>query len=1639
MNIKSAIKVRYLFEMKSLAVRLLLLAGTCTGLQYPLQYLYHYRAKVSADIPEINDQQKATSSIKANLRVYVLSPSTATFKLEDFEFLECHNCSSSEPGNASEDGHSPQFQAASEELASHVGRFSFGTDENGHFVHHAEENQWVVNFYKSIAGLFNISPLRHTFRTHNETLEGGYVEVEETVMGTCQSTYTKHQLTGVDLTHHQSYVYNHMKEDLQLSDKCEGGNHLRSLRSPGKEKQGRSIRDGKRQDSSTLSDCDVPSINRTVTRVVRSINLEECDHRVEYQLTMHGVHCSLGENQCGNLLSRNSNGVYYVRGDRNGMRLEKAEVEGSTILSPFGYKTEHLRAVTKQKLMLISVGKLSSSHPECQQGTCVSDPSMQASFVTALDAQLYGSKRMQQSISNSMSDIAGTNFSDEERKGLQNHVVALIQEAEIGIESKNISRSIRAGINIDYAMFLMMDFNTSEILNTISLIPPEQLDLVYGLLANLGNEPAVTAFLEMVKAKKVSNIREFLFVASLNNNLKFPSTLRILLDHIKSKNIEDHPFVTSQTLVNFAKLVRRLCVGSSSRRDTFMVFAREQCQQDHVLDDFQDFIIQELSHATEFWKQLVFVKTLVNLKTVEATNALLPYALGHKECDTHVRAVAMEALASWNAPTTLQQTKITLILLDLLENPAEHPTIRARALAFLASWPLSSTMWSRLALVTKNPGLKDLSALTYSLIKTTSQHEHPDAITQRQFAQHALVNAKPSSTDERLSSFKTWCRYIFKNQIGSLDCFMWIKDPSSPLPHELSVYTRRALAGLVFHGKVDFMMSNDNDNLSQIVRTLFLDNKPLSTGRNTSNIFLNMLRNGMDTEEKVREAIAGFVSFLTTTTAEVFVPLQPKVLIDLLMTISGGDNVLKGPGTLYTNPTDYSFTTFNDLGLQLFISASQPTVYHFTGSLKLSNDAPHVYKLSSFNFTQLYVSTFRVNIWSLTPWIRSKVSSGISQSTIISLPISPTLVVRTKDDEDINAGFELSLNITESKQIFFMKINLPHTVQGSVGSVNLSALEEQMKVIRSIGLAEKPYKKTWYHHPTTFYLNYEGDTPLQLDFNSLMEGNIDQLEKYIAAPNLRNFQIIGGQAGAHNLTFIFSVNKDHRERKNNSGRYVSKYGQDTFTENELCDATGKTSKSSPDRPSSQFGNVNSPQLVSFLEKLQDNAGWIERVDGYSIRGEIWKYSERVTSFEGVAATTTCYGLLNQKSVKTVFVFEKDDAKICMEMNSTAPKVNELSVLSKIFEQNLTKAINVNMWTGSACDVMIFSQNHTYSVSTDGLEMLKKNTAEAGGAASTAQSHPLWALLDGALYDNLQIFTKVADRKSWVNSSTIFGTNVVALWNKVVNKVMKIETPLSCDPEHRYTNQNLTANRNKDGTWLMMKNSLVTDEAGVLLELVDDWPKISFQSSDYIHTDYCAIRPDSIKTFDSFFVNATKHSNCSGLATTLCEDGRNEDAFAVAVSFGGGGVAATISGERKNISISVGGDGVQVNNETWNDEDYFKELNSNGEVYGHLYRRSGFFKVEILDLVEVIHMESSVYIKVADRFRGYLCGLCGDMNLEPMNDMKTPEGCLLTNPAHFLSSWKPTSGFQCITEKHFDPNSCIKEEPLSRDYYAQYQL
>ena len=61
---------------------------------------------------------------------------------------------------------------------------------------------------------------------------------------------------------------------------------------------------------------------------------------------------------------------------------------------------------------------------------------------------------------------------------------------------------------------------------------------------------------------------------------------------------------------------------------------------------------------------MVLVKSLSNLRSPNSFEALLPYVLGQKACDTTVRLVALESLASWKAPRDYSD-KVTKLIISI--------------------------------------------------------------------------------------------------------------------------------------------------------------------------------------------------------------------------------------------------------------------------------------------------------------------------------------------------------------------------------------------------------------------------------------------------------------------------------------------------------------------------------------------------------------------------------------------------------------------------------------------------------------------------------------------------------------------------------------------------------------------------------------------------------------------------------------------------------------------------------------------------------------------------------------------------------------------------------------------------------------
>lgn len=1702
----------------ALFLLVLCVADMAQSLQYPLQYHYHYRGRVSAGVPEINNKRLAVSDIKADLYVYVTEEDTATFKLDnvlvgDFDgTLDCEL----DALDSLESYRTP----GADEPGALIGRHPFkaSTDE---IQFDPEDPQWLTNFYKSIAALF--LPLRYAqFSGSNNTYtDSAYTTREGTVMGRCEVTNTQERLSGVAANEHQKFLDHHVEEDVQLDEaaaqtsktgrKTTGGRKV-----PSRKTTGRKVPAGQTPERVVQ----VPVIDKTVWQLIKSVNLEDCDDRVEHQHTLRGIYCNMAKDQCKNAMSRNSHGVFFLRGGENGMRIEKAIVRGAVLVSPFGFDTEMLSSQTIQRIAMVSVKSLGSSRPTMGADTVRSDTIM---FTMILP---YGGTQVTNphvwaklgTLREALEQFTATKFTDEQQAINEQMALHLMKTGITSLEVLNSQKQNgNSAVLFNYVTMILYDFDDEQMENFASMalntLPEESFDLLSGVLAEVGSEAAVKVITRWMTEGKLSPRRQALFFATMGKNAKTAKVLKILLDYLKSEDLDATPFKTSQSYINFASLIYKLCLRSSSNYGSFGKFSKQICEEDDIVATFESLIIPQLETADKFWKQMVLVKTLVELRSSEGAEALVPFVLGTVKCDKTVRLTAMVAFSSWKSHCYCSNSKekAILLLLRTFENPSESGHIRARALSYLVSWPLSSTIWSRLAFSTQRPLLQDLSAFTYSLIKSVSEYKNPEVMQQALYASHAVRLAKPASALRRYSSYKTFYYYCFHDKIGTIQNGEIIRDPMSPLPSEISVYLQKVFGGTVLYKKFNMMLSNDYGDVDLIAIELFQD-KILNQDHGTSggwDRFLGMLKSGLNIDERVRDVIRGAVEYVPLSDMLMFIPLQHEFIKDAFTAVFGSDLAPKNyDGSSYFNQMDITFVTTNNLGLPVIINLANPVAVTYKGNFYFGNTANERYELQMRDLYFGVSNNVRTNMETMALWSGKKVACGVSHSTTIQLPFDINVLMQFRHvNLERYPRFELSVAPNAhagDQEVSVVHItNVPYTLMRSTTIGDATEAAAKAKPI----LKEDTKLNDVQSH------SYLSGIKIKCARDSVRDepkrDDEDPIKQLIApdAHFMDREVILDMSVYKGGLLSINASTSELKRDARRAGAYVSKYGKDSFV-NEGCgeqeedfgQQTGQTADdydymfsqqstsqnnlefqtfdSQQTQELSSFGeqapqklvldppsdaelarasygvpDADEPILEKYMRYLRREKGWNEKIRGMSVRIET-TVNDESKAYEMAHAGTVCDKYKDQRMYQFVTVFATSLSSClttCYDGTMTLPKLSDMDTLSTLTAKDLARNIQLQQYSGTGCkDGPYAAWNETRTLNEDKLKNLVQSLQSDCAEYRSSSGDPVDDFLKIAFYDRIV----TSEDKYSVENPTCPKSPLHDImqhrFKEIFKGVLGHNAYDYCawesdDTTNVYSDIERHQGSAFTGITKYTSNKGTVKEKPFYLQSAPKWleyavNRVVHMGNEYEFADYCVIAKDSLTTFDGLKVDFSVDP-CPTLAMTNCEAGTH-DTFAVAVSSGRDGeLAVNIVSRYKKTVASIDSNGVTVNNEPLKDDEYFKDIEvgneySRKEKVGQIIRRNGFVKIELTGAFAIIKKEDKVYIKIINpRYNGYVCGLCGNHDNEPYNDMKQPNGCLLTDAEQFKKSWIPSSSFTCYSSEPASKEFCLQEGagPQNPDY------
>jgi len=1590
----------------------LLLAGRVAPLQRALHYTYRYDAEIEFGIPDINARRGSLMHISADLNIWAPSgDQPLLIKMENAEFGQHSGdtCGSAE-GCADAPGRRSLRHLQ-------LGRHPFTYDLQNSFSFHEEESQGAANFYKAAALPFAIAPLCEGGARQLE--EASYVQEDETtILGVCNGIYTQMHLYGTAAATHDGFMQDHVTADCQFG--------------------------------SDTSGC--PALANTTYKVTRSIDLDHC-RKLSFIQTHGEKGCEGGSSQCHNLLSRSSQGVYYIRGDGRGARLEAAEITGSVLVSPFGYRTEFVSSVTRQTLVLVAVAPYAAS----------SAPALQTEVYKMSDAAYDLPVRKHDwettftaaSPAEMMRNIEGFTLTEEMNSEIEMHLRGSFSRATAAIAGRSQGALKHVPAMLLDAKYNMLGMSGDQLENMARALYRDEEKLFHGVLATVGTPAAVTVLLS--RLERMSQERQVVLWGSLMQSVVSPEAVDLLLDHVLNREMEKSKIATSQMLINTAKFLKRFCAPKHPSSPV----PANACGEANYVKRIRDYLFSKLNHPEgKFWKQATTVKALVALRDARASNALLPWVLGRRPCDAAVRMVAMDALASWGAAAPDQRQKYVLTLFSLLENPAEAGPVRAAALGRLASWQLTGPEWGRLALLTRRPGNRDLQGLAYSLIRATAGYRSPDTLQQMQLAQHALALARPTSSTARLSSFHSWLRYLSSAQFGFLDHVAVIEDPMAPLPAHLALFTQQSYGGAVFQSKVEAMQSNYDGNLDEWAADVFVGADPKHRPKTWHDSMphtkaWNNMERGLELTVKVRDAVRSLVAMATSTGLELLVPLDREFLWELEFKNVIFDFDRRVPPktfTIYTEMAARSALMATDIGIPLMIAAQQPAVTSVTGKTPTFGlHSASRYKLTVIKSSIVHTQQHVFSVSATAPFARHAAGAGVTSGVAVTLPFEFNLrsanhfVVLEADIAMKAAGAKVTLVERHTQPWIFGK---PST------RMKFEDLPRNFKPIFTSEMNHPIYQelRNFTHYATVEYSgDYRTPVPTWSDILDVLlptkKSSYKVLEDSMKTCKSFSQKIILNLPPSDYAVLKVRFSKDQRDGTQGGAQSFDDYydSREASSMEALSEDEASPQSKNPWFASS---GIRALQVHRYLANLRKLPNWKNNITALSFRVEflewnmpkktdtyfdalqIIKSSKNIEKFHGhvleaIYARTTVEVQNDRRKIEEVMGINIDDSptlQYCAVNEVIDPAIDDLDTWQTLLLKNMRKETLTKVYSGNSCDVYIGGSNDTRWMSREFKSSLAKEISNEA-KNSIGRYDKIASFLQRAVYDRDQFTSE--------GFNELHSYPVVGAISVLYNKFLEIfwGTTFS-DLLHGMSNPSIGYSRKSKRTgekvWSIEQSLGGGPVKEHTVELEHGWLEHSSlvaSYSEYHPEEYCVAGTNMIYTFDGLALNASL-TPCPTLLATAC-DTAEEKVFGVSAWTGeDGGVEALIAAEHVGVVVHLAARGITVNYDKIDPMEPHKVFmygdttkNMYWNVGARFHQRDGSRKVEISEVGRFILKDGRLYVHIDPRYGGYICGLCGDRNRDPTNDMAGPQHCALSDAQELLTAWSPSVDAERLVQRY----------------------
>ncbi|CAL4101446.1 unnamed protein product, partial [Meganyctiphanes norvegica] len=1347
-------------------------------------------------------------------------------------------------------------------------------------------------------------------------------------------------------------------------------------------------------------DDDTPMLADKMWKLTRSINFEQCLDLV--QLHTQGfqmVGTKNSPDDCGERhFNRSHDGTFILRGDADGLRLEKGEVQGVYTVDALGNNDEHINSFALQTISLVSV-KLTEEEINLED--------VESSYVeTQFRHDITPTAYLGRILDESEEQKQYSEITAEEIEEYKQRTVTKIQEIVVNLSSGQSTHIVG---DLDALAQNLIVFSSDDLQTIYEQLSDIERKVFFKILTVSGFEIPYFFLFEKWTNGEVTEDVIFDFILNMANNVKHSQIVGVAQDMIIN-NIENQ-YLRGLALMNYAHLANRFCLnpcGYKNNRDYECTIT--DCKP-FVTNTFIPWITERIySEETYLWERLMYLQTLANLHTEEVIAVVHPFITDvpmdwadDEPINLRLRIGAIYALRKDNMPANARK-QIFSLLMALFENHHEHYRVREYALLMLNHWDPPAAWWHRLAILSWQEPNQQVASLIYATI-TTMAKVKPEAKRVEALTKPAAPNSLSNShvalyingnSDDML---RYWYDLVLSGNDDGL------------FPRMVKLYLRLGFLNQQFNG-ARLSGHFDGTNVWKFFENMFDTFEPEESQEIIQEMYMEILEK-LEMEPRYMSnnfEAHGFVTMFRSFEAMFSINQEEEHFSPFSETswqMFINRQILVNTGRITTVVT-------TEVGTQLFIDMTNPT---FISTQSDNFEMDFIEGAIKMETTLRLDSMKETHVKSMVPWRNQAVVAGLESRHEIVLPfvISGTFInykqlAVTFSPRDIETDYIL------------LASNTPYTVRTPMKfTPRFSTLLDYKEVV-----SESLEMHMWPLMPATGL----GITAIwESDMKPLVNAHLNNIFSGFYSSSLSNVMT----ATARKYKFL--LNADFKEATTKSWTFTLNFMASYQADDQAQDyRQGGPDKFNPDAEiltdfqASEIGKIN--EHFSFPS---DNGEYMSSAV-YSIGLGLDFHSDDTRRFEMVLTWAQGFQENNYGSKIQLTFYQGPYADevahtTCLNLQFTMPYILPLTTVDELMKKDIATVVMVELFSGETCQGKpVVTGKGELAVSSEKKEMLSN-----GGSEECEPDVNDPKSLDIPAYDRISVTTQWDDKAATKSLKT--------MWNRFTDIAHGSLFPFVTSERVNVVNdqQTFSFQAKKFGTMWQVDAEKESESTSVEQLYIPQWmeelvaPK---RATDSMYESLitgqdgrptCFISSYQVSSFDGvYFENHL--DNCWVVAAMDCQQGR----FVVQVR-NSGMLEMRILWTERGLMFDMTKDSVMVNGE---------EVDSDSVTDSYrFFPDDEFMLLQLTNLMAVKITDSTFSLSIVHSEKGSLCGICGNMDGEKVADMEGPHGCVYSNTKDFITSWT-ISGDGCNAfslRGQMDPVNVYRESCPKVQYRSAARL